>query len=643
MCSKTKSIIDIFFFFSTILQAEEDTGRLLLHSIGLNKELITTGGTAAAQSRVNQFVLQELLPVYPAAIVEEDDKGRIPFVEPIIQWIEARRAVRKWKIDTDRTKEKVALVAAKFKLQKKKRMSSRTMDLAYHDSDSDSEGSVSKMKKQPSLRQYGSFFGSQSDHDEKLARRELKMIVESSDDAMFCIDERGQILLTNDAAVKHFGHSKKEFIGSNISMICNAKDASHHGEYLERYLKTGEKRVMGKKRELLARKKDGSTFYIELGLTEVNLGGGKYIFCGFVKDITDMKRHRRSLERSMNDVDDKPEDQEGGGARNQARGIPPLVEWCFNILSEFVDNYAFASNGSPEEGIDDDSSLEASGTDLKASFTGSRGGGFSSAHQGGVSNFAEMRDTRVVEKVAAIPHLLEELLLVEDPEVRSRLFDMSIVHKVLFNVDSLGKGDWLIEMLDKSIRVQKQRVLDANLTGADVGSTAEGRQLQLQLQMAQDQCRFLAEGAVFYLEQVSELNIKDDLYVFHHVQMHQAVTRDGGMADMISTGDVHHFESHRNALFDAVGGLNGLVRRLCVLDDDLVKRAAATPVIRRLLDKIMFSPFATLAALFDGFNHFLLMISFRLGPAPALFHLSNMDSTFNSQQYLFASVTLMAR
>ena len=577
--------------------------------------------------------------------MEEDDKGRIPFVEPIIQWIEARRAVRKWKIDTDRTREKVALVAAKFKLQKKKRLSSvRSMDLAYHDSDSDSEGSVSKMKKQPSLRM-GSLFGSQSDHDEKLARRELKMIVESSDDAMFCINERGQILLTNDAAVKQFGHSKQDFIGSNISMICNTKDGSHHDEYLARYLKTGEKRVMGKKRELLARKKDGSTFYIELGLTEVNLGGGKYIFCGFVKDITDMKLHRRSLERSMNDVDDNKAEEEGGGARNQARGIPPLVEWCFNILSEFVDNYAFASNGMPGEAIDDDSSLEASATDLKASFTGSRGGGFSSAHQGGgVSNFAEMRDTRVVEKVAAIPNLLEELLLIEDPEVRTRLFDMSIVHKVLFNVDSLGKGDWLIEMLDKSIRVQKQRVLDANLTGADVGSTAEGRQLQLQLQMAQDQCRFLAEGAVFYLEQVSELNIKDDLYVFHHVQMHQEVTRESqGMADMISTGDVHHFESHRNALFDAVGGLNGLVRRLCVLDDDLVKRAAATPVIRRLLDKIMFSPFATLAALFDGFNHFLLMISFRLGPAPALFHLSNMDSTFQSQQYLFASVTLMAR
>ena len=144
------------------------------------------------------------------------------------------------------------------------------------------------------------------------------------------------------------------------------------------------------------------------------------------------------------------------------------------------------------------------------------------------------------------------------------------------------------------------------------------------------------------MEQISELNIQDDLSVLHHVQMHREVTHNGGMADMISTGDVHHFQKHRDELFDTVGGLEGLVRRICVLEDDLVKRAAATPVIMRLLDKAMFSPFAMLSALFDGINHILLMISFRLGPAPALFHLSRGDDAFQPQQYLFANTTLMA-
>ena len=418
-------------------------------------------------------------------------------------------------------------------------------------------------------------------------------------------------------------------------MICNSKDASHHGEYLARYMRTGEKRVMGKKRELLARRKNGSTFSIELGLTEIPLGHGKFLFIGFVKDMTDLNERRRD-ENSTKDVDSP----EGGGESNsrEGRGIPPLVEWCFTVLSEFVDNYSVASNGLQSGDDDDDSSLEASRTNLAASFAGRAN--FAVAASRDVS---EMRDTMVVKKVASIPNLLEELLLIDDMEARNRVFDMSIVHKVLFNKDSLGSGDWLIKMLDKSIRAQETKILDANLTGNNV-DTAVGRQLQLNLIMAQGECRFLAEGAVFYLEQVSELNIKDDLYVFHHVQMHREITQNNGngMADMISTGDVHHFEKHRNELFDAVGGLNGLVRRICVLEDDLVKRAAATPVIRRLLDKIMFSPFATLAALFDGLNHFMLMIAFRLGPAPALFHLSNQDKTFHPQQYLISSVMLMA-
>ena len=348
--------------------------------------------------------------------------------------------MRKWKLDTDLTREKVSLVAAK--LQKKMGTSASRRDI-HHESDSDSEDSVSGQKgtrRLSSNRRFSNLFLGNS--DEKNARRELRIIVESSDDAMFCIDEKGEILLTNDAAVKQFGHSKKEFIGSNISMICNAKDAPQHGEYLDRYVETGEKRVMGKKRELLAMRKDGSTFYIELGLTEVNLGGGKFIFCGFVKDITALRSHRRSLERSISKIDldtNKKEEEEAGSHNTRSRGLPPLVEWCLTILSEYVENYGYESNRRPNTGEDDDeSSVDASATDLKASFISLQGG------LGGGGGTTEMRDTVVVEKIASIPHLLEELLLIEDTEARSRIFDMSIVHKVLFSVDSLGKGDWLV-------------------------------------------------------------------------------------------------------------------------------------------------------------------------------------------------------
>ena len=48
-------------------------------------------------------------------------------------------------------------------------------------------------------------------------------------------------------------------------------------------------------------------------------------------------------------------------------------------------------------------------------------------------------------------------------------------------------------MLDKAIRVQKQKYIDSNLSGSD-NDTAEGRAFQLQLKMAQEECRFLADG-----------------------------------------------------------------------------------------------------------------------------------------------------
>ena len=201
-------------------------------------------------------------------------------------------------------------------------------------------------------------------------------------------------------------------------------------------------------------------------------------------------------------------------------------------------------------------------------------------------------------------------------------------------------------MLDKSVSVQQtQQVLDSNLSGSDYGDTAEGRAFQLKLQVVKEECRNLAESVIFYLERVSALNIQDDLSVFHHLQMTQQVTRrSSGFADMVSDGDLQHFKRHRDKLFDAVGALGrsrGLIRRICVLDDDLVKRAAATSVIRRLLDRVMFSPFATIQALMDGINHFILMLSFRLGPAAVLMHLSARDREFNPHLYLFFTCALM--
>ena len=111
-------------------------------------------------------------------------------------------------------------------------------------------------------------------------------MINASFDPMFCIDQRGKIVSLNDAARQAFGYTTEEFMGQNIKMICNDRDAIDHDKYLSRYLRTGEKRIIGRKRPLVARRKNGDEFPIELGVSEVCMANGEKMFCGYVRDRT---------------------------------------------------------------------------------------------------------------------------------------------------------------------------------------------------------------------------------------------------------------------------------------------------------------------------------------------------------------------
>lgn len=83
--------------------------------------------------------------------------------------------------------------------------------------------------------------------------------LDASFDAFFSINTKGTILSVNRAAVEVFGYdSRKELIGRDISCVVGKEHADSHKGYIKRYLKTNEKRVMGKQRSLPARRKDGT-------------------------------------------------------------------------------------------------------------------------------------------------------------------------------------------------------------------------------------------------------------------------------------------------------------------------------------------------------------------------------------------------
>ena len=144
-------------------------------------------------------------------------------------------------------------------------------------------------------------------------------MINASFDPMFGIDQRGKILVVNQAACSMFGYSREEFLGNNISLICNHHDAPHHERHMERYIRTGEKRVIGRKRPLVARRKDGTEFHIELGVSEVNLSNGEKMFCGYVRDMTQQRLDKQNLRRKDALIQEKffsVEDARGGVRRS---------------------------------------------------------------------------------------------------------------------------------------------------------------------------------------------------------------------------------------------------------------------------------------------------------------------------------------
>lgn len=121
-----------------------------------------------------------------------------------------------------------------------------------------------------------------------------RAILNAAVDAIITIDENGLIKSFNQAALKLFGYSHHEMIGENVKMLMPAPFRDEHDNYLQNYKVSGIRRVIGLGREAVGRRKDGSTFPMELSVSEVKMGDYRY-FTGIVRDITDRKRYEQRL------------------------------------------------------------------------------------------------------------------------------------------------------------------------------------------------------------------------------------------------------------------------------------------------------------------------------------------------------------
>lgn len=129
----------------------------------------------------------------------------------------------------------------------------------------------------------------------------LRSILSTVPDAMVVIDDRGCIISFSAAAERLFGYREAELLGANVSRLMPAPDRDRHDNYIERYLATGEKRIIGIGRVVFAARKDGTTFPMELSIGETAEGHQK-IFTGFIRDLTERQRTEERLETLQSEL-----------------------------------------------------------------------------------------------------------------------------------------------------------------------------------------------------------------------------------------------------------------------------------------------------------------------------------------------------
>jgi len=129
-----------------------------------------------------------------------------------------------------------------------------------------------------------------------------RAILESSIDAIITIDEWGRILFFNPAASKLFGYGETEVVGKKINDLMPAPYSDEHDEYIANYRNTGIKKIIGIGREVQGRRRDGSTFPMDLAVAEAKLPDRR-IFVGTVRDLSVRKEQEGRIREQASLLD----------------------------------------------------------------------------------------------------------------------------------------------------------------------------------------------------------------------------------------------------------------------------------------------------------------------------------------------------
>ncbi|WP_343058698.1 PAS domain S-box protein [Microvirga lupini] len=129
----------------------------------------------------------------------------------------------------------------------------------------------------------------------------LRSILETVPDAMVVADESGIIRSFSATAVNMFGYQPEEVIGTNVKFLMPLPYREQHDGYIRRYRETGERRIIGSGRVVVAQRKDGSTFPMEVQVGEVESDGERF-FTAFIRDLTERQRTETRMQELQSEL-----------------------------------------------------------------------------------------------------------------------------------------------------------------------------------------------------------------------------------------------------------------------------------------------------------------------------------------------------
>ncbi len=164
----------------------------------------------------------------------------------------------------------------------------------------------------------------------------LQAILNAAADAIITSNERGIIESFNPAAEQMFGYRQGEVIGQNVKILMPSPYREEHDRYLANYLKTGQARIIGISREVVASRKDGTTFPVDLAVSEVRHQSQR-LFIGIHRDLTVRKELQAEVLRIATDEQQRIGQELHDNVQQQLTGLGLLAENLAETLAKSGD------------------------------------------------------------------------------------------------------------------------------------------------------------------------------------------------------------------------------------------------------------------------------------------------------------------